>query len=112
MSVHVPYVSAEMRTLAKVELAVTAQSTVRRDGSHGVPTIIDIDGLSLTPSKVGLLKATERKYEMLHFGYVAQWESFRGVVISQCFFLHDDSSLSKYFSNFVSHMLIVVPCGC
>ena len=38
-------------------------------GSKGV----FIDGyIFLTPSKMGLVIETKRKYELLHFGYVAQ----------------------------------------
>jgi hypothetical protein len=36
-----------------------------------------------------------RKYDLLHFGYVAQWESFRGDVISRQVFLQEESSLPK-----------------
>jgi hypothetical protein len=70
-------VNASTRTLANVEQAVTAQSNVHSDGSYVGPTTIDIDGLTLTPSKIGLLKETRRnKYELLHFRYVAQWDLF------------------------------------
>jgi hypothetical protein len=61
---------------------VFAQSTVNLDGSSVVPTTIDIGGLSLTPSKQGLLPALTHKLELLYFGYVTQWEIFRRVVIT------------------------------
>jgi 8-oxo-dGTP pyrophosphatase MutT (NUDIX family) len=60
-SVHVPYVVANLRTLAKVEHDVNAHSNVHPDGSYVVPTTVGIDGLSLTPLKVGLVKETRRK---------------------------------------------------
>jgi hypothetical protein len=41
-----------------------------------------MDGLSLTPVKQGLLPAMKRKYELLRFGYVTQWETFRRAVYS------------------------------
>jgi hypothetical protein len=53
--VHVPYVISNLRTPAKVEHAVT-------DGSFVVSTTIDIDGLSLTPSKIGLAKEAQRQH--------------------------------------------------
>jgi hypothetical protein len=84
--VPVPYVHANLRTPAKVEQAVIAQSTIYHDGTYVVPYTSDVDGLSLTPSKTGLLKGTQRKLELLHLGYIAHWEAFRGVVISKRLF--------------------------
>jgi ADP-ribose pyrophosphatase YjhB (NUDIX family) len=77
-------VTANLRTPAKVNKAATAQSTINPDGSYVIPSTIDIDGLTLTPSKTILLKETQRKFELLHFGYAAQWEAFRGVVKFGC----------------------------
>jgi hypothetical protein len=74
--VPVPYVTASLRTHAKVEQAVTAQSAIHHDGSYVVPATVDIDNLSLTPSKIELGKETESTYKRLHFGYVAQCQSF------------------------------------
>jgi hypothetical protein len=62
-----------MRSPAKVEQAVIAKSTIHHDGSYVVPATIDNDGLSLTPSKIGLVRGAQRKHELLHFGYVAQY---------------------------------------
>jgi hypothetical protein len=87
--VHVPYATPNLRALAKVEKVVTAHF----DGTYTVPSILDIDGLSLTQSKIGIERETQRKYELLHFGNVAQWESFRGAVTSRHLFLHEDQSL-------------------
>jgi hypothetical protein len=70
-----------MRTLAKVEHAVTTQSTVHHDVSYVISATVDIDGLLLTPYKIGFLMEVQRKHELLHFGYVAKWESFRTAVI-------------------------------
>jgi hypothetical protein len=67
-SVHVPYVIANFRTLAKVEQAVVSQSVIYRDGTYVVPATLDIDGLTHTPSAMGLLKESRRKFEILHFG--------------------------------------------
>jgi ADP-ribose pyrophosphatase YjhB (NUDIX family) len=55
--VPVPYVTIHLRTLAQLEQAVTAQSTIIPDGSYAVPETIDIGGLALTPAKTGLLPA-------------------------------------------------------
>jgi hypothetical protein len=75
-------VNANLRTPSKVDLEVNAQSIVHSDGTYTVPTTVDIDGLSFTPTKIGLAMETQRKYELFYFGYVAHWESFRGAVIS------------------------------
>jgi 8-oxo-dGTP pyrophosphatase MutT (NUDIX family) len=48
-SVPVPYVTAKLRTPAKVCQAVTAKSTIHLDGIYVVPLIVAIDGLALTP---------------------------------------------------------------
>jgi hypothetical protein len=42
---------------------------------------------------------------MLHFGYVAQWEAFRGVVISKQLFARDNASLPRhrfFFTRFTA----------
>jgi ADP-ribose pyrophosphatase YjhB (NUDIX family) len=54
--VPVPYVTSHLLT-PKLEKVVTAQSTINPYGSYVVPKTIDIDGLSLTPTKHGLLSA-------------------------------------------------------
>jgi 8-oxo-dGTP pyrophosphatase MutT (NUDIX family) len=62
-SLPVPYVTANLRTHTKLEDVDTAQSTINPYGSYVVPQKIDIDGLSLTPSKHGLLPASKHKFE-------------------------------------------------
>jgi hypothetical protein len=78
-SINVPYFATHLRTLAQLEQAVTSQSTINPDGSYVVPETIDVGGgLNLTPAiKTGLLPAMKHKSELLHFGYVTQWETFR-----------------------------------
>jgi hypothetical protein len=49
----VPYLTTHLRTHAQLEQAATAQWTIHADGSYVVPATIDIEGLSLTPSKHG-----------------------------------------------------------
>jgi hypothetical protein len=70
-------VTTNLRTLAKLEHVVTAQSTTHPDGfAYVIPATINIDGLSRTPVKHGLLSALRRKFaELLHVGYVTQWET-------------------------------------
>jgi hypothetical protein len=68
-------VTTNLRTPAKVEQAVATYSAIHHDDTYVVPATIDIDGLSLTPSKIGQLKETQRKLEQLHFDYVAQLEA-------------------------------------
>jgi hypothetical protein len=60
--VHLPCVNSNMRTPATVEQVVTAQSTIHLDGSYVVQTIVDIDGLSFAPSKIGLVREDQRKH--------------------------------------------------
>jgi hypothetical protein len=86
-------VIANLRTPNKVEHVVTAQSIVHRDGCYVVPTTGSIDGLSLTPCKIGSVKEAHHKFELLHFGYVAPWNFFRAVELFGQLFLHEDSSL-------------------
>jgi 8-oxo-dGTP pyrophosphatase MutT (NUDIX family) len=96
-SLHVRFVTAYLRTHAQLEHVVIAQSTINPDGSYVVPATIDIDGLSLTPAKHGLLPAVKRKYELLHFDYATQWETFRRYVYTHQVLCHDDTSLPKEF---------------
>jgi hypothetical protein len=88
-------VTSCLRTPAEVLQVFTTHSTINHDGTYVVLESIDIDGLSLKPSKSGLLLAAQRKFELLHFGYVAQWEAFRGAGISKQLFSHDDTSLPR-----------------
>jgi ADP-ribose pyrophosphatase YjhB (NUDIX family) len=76
-SILVPYVTTQLRTHAQLKQAVTAQSTINPDGSYVVPETINIGGLNLTPAKTGSLLAMKHKSELLHFGYVTQWATFR-----------------------------------
>jgi 8-oxo-dGTP pyrophosphatase MutT (NUDIX family) len=94
----VPYVTTHLRTLALLEHAVTAQSTINADGSYVVPKTIDIDGLSLTPAKTGLLRDLKQKLELLHFGYVTQWETFRRSISTHQVLCYHDTSIPRQFS--------------
>jgi hypothetical protein len=98
-SAYVPVagVIANLRTHAKVEQDVIVQTTINHGGTHIVPKSIDIDGLSLTPTKTELLPAIIRKFELLRFGYVAQWETFRRAVTTYHLLCHDDKSLPRQF---------------
>jgi ADP-ribose pyrophosphatase YjhB (NUDIX family) len=96
-SVHVPYVTTHLRTPAQLEQAVTAQSTINPDGSYVVTETIDIGGLNLTPAKTGLLLAMKHKSELLHFGYVTQWETFRRAVYTSHALFHDDTTIPRQF---------------
>jgi 8-oxo-dGTP pyrophosphatase MutT (NUDIX family) len=91
----VPYITANLRTKVEVSQVVTTQSTINPDGTYVVPSTIEIDGVKLTPLKTGLSKETQRKFELLHFGHVAQLEAFRSVVISKQLFAYDDTSLPR-----------------
>jgi ADP-ribose pyrophosphatase YjhB (NUDIX family) len=71
--VHVMYAFANLRTRTKVIVhAVIAKSIAHLSGTYVVLAIVDIDGLSLTPSKTWLVREAQRKYKLLHFGYVPQ----------------------------------------
>jgi ADP-ribose pyrophosphatase YjhB (NUDIX family) len=96
--VPVPFVTSHLRTPAQLEMAVTAQSTINPDGSHVVPETLDIDGLNLTPAKMGLLPAMKHKSELLlHFGYVTQWGIFRRAVYTCQALFHDDTTIPRQF---------------
>jgi ADP-ribose pyrophosphatase YjhB (NUDIX family) len=91
------YVTANLRTLAKLEQVVPAQSTINPDGSYVVPQTIGIDGLSLTPAKRGLLPTLKHMFELLHSGYVTQWETFRRAAYTHQVLRHEDTSLPRQF---------------
>jgi ADP-ribose pyrophosphatase YjhB (NUDIX family) len=95
--VHVPYVTTHLRTPAQLEQAFTAQSTIDPDGSYVVPETLDTGGLNLTPAKTGLLPAMKHKSELLHFGYVTQWETFRCAIYTSHALFHDDTTIPRQF---------------
>jgi 8-oxo-dGTP pyrophosphatase MutT (NUDIX family) len=100
-SVPIPYVSTHLRTHdAQLEQYVTAESTSHPYSSYVVPETIDIDGLSLTPAKQGLLPSLKLKYELFHFGYVTQWETFRRGVYTHHVLGHDDTSIPRQFQMY------------
>jgi hypothetical protein len=90
-------VTTHLRTPAELEEAVTTHSTINPDGSYVVPETIDIGGLSLTPSKNGLLPSLKQKNELLHFGYVTQWEIFRRAVYTHQVLCYGDPSVPRRF---------------
>jgi hypothetical protein len=63
-----------------------------------VPSTVELDGLTLTPSKNGLLKETQREFELMT--HVAQWEAFTCAVISKYIFAHEDTSLPRHIYFF------------
>jgi 8-oxo-dGTP pyrophosphatase MutT (NUDIX family) len=95
--ISVLFATNNLRTPASVEQAVLAQSTVNPDGTYVVPETINIDGLTLTPAQTGLLRAEKHKSELLHFGYVTQWESFSRAVYQHVPVLQDDTSIPRQF---------------
>jgi ADP-ribose pyrophosphatase YjhB (NUDIX family) len=86
--------------LLNIEQASTTQSTINPDGSYVVPETIDIGGLNLTPAKTGLLLAMKHKSELLHFGYVNQWKTFRRAVYTSHALFHDDTSIPRQFFRY------------
>jgi ADP-ribose pyrophosphatase YjhB (NUDIX family) len=96
-SVPIPYVTFLLRTHAQLEQDVTTHSTINPDGSYVVPDTIDVGGLTLTPAQTGLLPAMTHKSELLHFGYVTQWETFRRAVYTSHALFNDDSSIPRKF---------------
>jgi ADP-ribose pyrophosphatase YjhB (NUDIX family) len=97
-SVLVSYVTTHLRTPAQLEQVVTAQSTINPDSSYVVPETIDVGGLKLTPAKTELLPAMKHKSELLHFGYVTQWETFRRAVYTSQALFHDDTTIPRQVS--------------
>jgi 8-oxo-dGTP pyrophosphatase MutT (NUDIX family) len=96
-SVPVSFATSHLRTLAQLEHVITAMSTINPDGSYVVPETIDIGGLNLTPAQIGLLPDVKHKSELLHFGYVTQWETFRRAVYAHQPLLHDDTTIPRQF---------------
>jgi ADP-ribose pyrophosphatase YjhB (NUDIX family) len=98
-SAYVPvlFATSHLRTPAQVEQAVTAQSTINPDGTYVVPETINIDGLNLTPAQTGLLPAVKHKSELLHFGYVTQWETFRRAAYQHSSVFHEDTTIPRQF---------------
>jgi hypothetical protein len=96
-SVLVPFVTNHLHTPAQLDQVVTTQSTINPDGSYVVPEILDISGLNLTPAKTGLLPAMKHKSELLHFGYVTQWETFRRAVYTSQALFHDNTTIPRQF---------------
>jgi ADP-ribose pyrophosphatase YjhB (NUDIX family) len=94
-SASIPYVTTHLRTPAQLEQAVTTQSTINPDGSYVVPETLDIGGLNLTPAKTGLLPAVKHKNELLHFGYVTKWETFRRAVYTSRALFHNDTTVPR-----------------
>jgi hypothetical protein len=86
-----------LRTHAQLKQAVTAQSTFNPDGSYIVPETIDVGGMNLTPAKTGLLPAMKHKSELLHFGHVTQWDTFRRAMYKSHALFHDDTSIPRQF---------------
>jgi hypothetical protein len=111
--VPVTFISAIVRTPTKLIQDVTTQSTINLDGIHVVQATIDIDGLSLTPTKSRRLLDVIRKFELPHFGYVAQWEPFRRAVTTNHLLCHEDTSLPRQFLfTLGSQPSTFVMCGC
>jgi ADP-ribose pyrophosphatase YjhB (NUDIX family) len=93
--VPIPYVTNHLRTPAQLGQAVTTQSTINPDGIYVVPETLDIGGLNLTPAKTELLSAVKHKSELLHFGYVTQWETFRRAVYTSQALFYDDTIIPR-----------------
>jgi 8-oxo-dGTP pyrophosphatase MutT (NUDIX family) len=113
-SVPVPYVTSHLRTPAQLEQAVISLSTINPDGSYVVPETLDIGGVNLTPAKTGLLPAMKHKSELLHFGYVTQWETFRRAVYTSHALFHDDTTIPKQFfmyPRFYRWILVMSCCS-
>jgi 8-oxo-dGTP pyrophosphatase MutT (NUDIX family) len=113
-SVPVSFATSHLRTPAQLEQAVTAQSTINPDGTYVVPETINIDCLNLTPAQTGLLPDVKHKSELLHIGYVTQWETFRRVVYTHQPLLHYDITIPRQFlmySRFTSVDSGLLICG-
>jgi hypothetical protein len=81
---------------------VTTQVTINHDVTYVILAITDIDGPSLTPTKSGRPPHAIRMFELLHFGYVAQWEIFhRAVFTTKYFVMRTRQYRDNFFSIFV-----------
>jgi 8-oxo-dGTP pyrophosphatase MutT (NUDIX family) len=98
-SASVLFATSHLRTPTQDEQAVTAKSTINPDGTYVVPETINIDGLNLTPAQTGLLPVVKHKSELLHFGYVTQWETFCRAVNQHNPVFYDSSSCYPGFQR-------------
>jgi hypothetical protein len=76
--------------------------------SSVAPAAITLDGLAMTPTDIGAIKETQRKYELLHFGFEAQLEPCREVKWSRQIYIHRDTSQG---SSFFQPRFIVLSFG-
>jgi 8-oxo-dGTP pyrophosphatase MutT (NUDIX family) len=109
VSIPVPFATNNLRTSAQVEQAVLAQSTINPDGTYVVPETINIDGLTLKPAQKGLLRAEKHRSELLHFGYVTQWEPFCRAIYQHVPVMQDDKSIPRQFH--MHSRFTTVDCG-
>jgi hypothetical protein len=72
----------------------------------------------LKSAKHGLLPSLKHKYELLHFGYVTQWETFRRAIYTHQVLCHEDTSLPRqflFYSRFTSvdsrHVWLLIRVG-
>jgi ADP-ribose pyrophosphatase YjhB (NUDIX family) len=91
------FATSHVRTHAQVEQAVIAPSTINPDGTYVVPETITIDGMNLTPAQTGLLPVVKHKSELLHFGYVTQWETLYRAINQHNPFFHEDTTIPRQF---------------
>jgi hypothetical protein len=83
------------------------------EGTYVVPSIVDFDGLTFTHAKNGRLHETQRKVELLHFGYVVEGEGFRSAMILSS--IVSTTTLryqGKTFSSPILRLPTLVMCGC
>jgi hypothetical protein len=101
--VHVPYLNAILRTLAKVEHDFIAQSILQPNGSYYVvPETSAIDGSPKAPYVTCTDKETQRKYELLFFCFAAHCQLVRVVVLSRHIYKHQDTSLQMQVIFYLS----------
>jgi hypothetical protein len=68
---------------------------------------MDIDAFIFAEYGTGLVKETQREYELLQFGFVAEWQPFRVSVLSRQIYIHQDTSLPMQFFFRPSFMAVV-----
>jgi hypothetical protein len=83
--------------LSSSRLLLPSRLFINPYGSYIVPETIDIGGFPLKPVKDGLLPNLMHKHELLHFGYVTQWETFCRAVYTRQVLCYVDTSIPRQF---------------
>jgi hypothetical protein len=91
------YVIANLRTLTNVEQVVTPSRLLIVMVLTSFQNRLTLRVFRLRRLRLGYFLQYIRKFKLLHFGYVAQWETFRRAVTTNRLLCHDNTSLPRQF---------------